>query len=429
MKLDLFALLKNEIRPALGCTEPAAVALACAAAASYLEGTPQRIDVHTDPNIFKNGMGVFIPGTKHTGLFIASALGALAGKPELELEVLSGCEHYLQQAQDMILNNQVTVIPDRPRGTISVLATVSDGEDTVTALIEGSHTHLARVIVNDKLVHEDIIEAEEKIATIHCPEQLLNYSIKDLITACGELPDEAYSFLMKCALSNQEVSRIGISQKLGLGLGWRYQQLISTGEMTRDLANLALTATAGASDARMSGYNAPVYCTNSSGNQGIGASLPVLVVGQELCKSEREIGIALAISQIITIYVKMHIGNLSALCAGAIASATGASCGIAFLLDAPYKAIEETISIMAANLTGIICDGAKLACSLKLATAASTAVQTAQLAKLGMVAPIGDGIVAETAEATLRNLGTVCNPGMVETDSTILAVMRKQAGC
>jgi L-cysteine desulfidase len=423
MKLDLFALLQNEIRPALGCTEPAAVALACAVAASYLDGPPLRVEVQTDPNVFKNGMGVFIPGTTQTGLALASALGALARKPELELEVLSGCGEHLAQAQQMVLNQQVSVTPTRPRGGLSILAHVTSEDGQATALIEGSHTHVAKVTVDGVVAFEREIQTQE--SNNQSASDLLDYSIKELVTACKDLPEQAYKFLIDCALSNQAVAKAGISQQLGLGLGWRYQELIHSGQLNRDLVSLVQTATAGAADARMSGYDAPVYSTNGSGNQGITASLPVLVVGQELHKTEHEIGIALAISQIITIYVKQHIGKLSALCACAVAAAIGSSCGITFLLDAPYSALEETIKLMVANLTGMICDGAKLSCSLKLTTAACTAVQTAMLAKLGMVAHVGDGIIAATAEETLRNLGTVSNPGMIETDNVILNVMMK----
>lgn len=424
MKLDLFALLQAEIRPALGCTEPAAVALACAVAASRLDGPPFRVDVATDPNVFKNGMGVFIPGTSKTGLPLAAALGALAKKPELELEVLSGCDIYLAKAQAMMRANQVTVTPTRPRGNLSILAHVFSANGEATALIEGSHTHLARVTVNNEVVHEE--KAQVTTTKGVCASRLLDYSVKELIIACENLPAEAYRFLLDCALSNQAVASAGIEQQLGLGLGYRYQTLMDSGQLNRDLPNLAQTATAGAADARMSGYDAPVYSTNGSGNQGITASLPVLVVGQELGKSEQEIAIGLAISQVVTLYVKQRIGKLSALCACAVAAAIGASCGIVYLMDAPYQAIEETIKLMVANLTGMICDGAKVSRSLKLATAASTAVQTALLAKLGMVAPIGNGIIATTVEDTLRNLGSVSNPGMVETDNIILDVMRQE---
>lgn len=422
MTLDLFALLREEIRPALGCTEPAAVALACATAASYLEGAPQKVEVETDPNVFKNGMGVFIPGTKKAGLHLASALGALAGKPELELEVLSGCARYLSAAEAMVQNQQVTVTPSRPRGNISILARVTNKNGQATALIEGSHTHLARVTVNDQVVYEDIPhETGNKEDNISA---LLDYSIRELVAACKTLPDDAYDFLLACARSNQKVARAGIEQKLGLGLGHRYQQLITKDEASKDLGTLALIATAGAADARMSGYDAPVYSTNGSGNQGITASLPVLTVGEELGKSDKEIAIALAISQIVTLYVKQHIGKLSALCACAVAAAIGASCGIVYLIDVPYQTLEETIKLMVANLTGMICDGAKVSCSLKLATAANTAVQTALLAKEGLTTPTGDGIIATTVEDTIRNLGSVSNPGMVETDNIILDVMQ-----
>ena len=418
MELDLFALLQNEIRPALGCTEPAAVALACAMAASQLSEPIERIIVHTDPNVFKNGMGVYIPGTEHTGLFWAAALGALNRKPELELEVLSECEEHLSAAQHMLENQQIVVLPQRQKGTLSILAQVISKNHHATALIEGSHTHLKRLTIDDTVIFED---DDQQTSKQPAPvDKLMQYSVRELLTACTKLPDAAYDFVLSCAQANHAVAQSGLAQPLGLGLGWHYQQLVETGKLNADLDNLAMIATAAAADARMSGCDAPIFSTNGSGNQGITASLPVLVVGQNLAKSDRQIGIALAISQVITIYVKQRIGKLSALCACAVAAAVGASCGIAYLLEAPYTAMEQAIQLMVANLTGMICDGTKVSCSLKLATAAGSAVRTAMLAKLGLTTPEGDGIIAATVEETLCNLGTVSNPGMVETIASSL---------
>ena len=208
-----------------------------------------------------------------------------------------------------------------------------------------------------------------------------------------------------------------------ISLGWHYQKLMESGLLGSDLANLAMTATAAAADARMSGWDKPVFSTNGSGNQGITASLPVLTVGETLGCSDQQIAKALVVSQVVTIYVKQHIGKLSALCACAVAAAVGAACGVVQLLDAPYETMAAAINIMVANLTGMICDGAKVSCSIKLATAASTAVQAALLAHAGLVVPAADGIIGNTAEETIKNLGSVSNPGMVETDRVILDVM------
>lgn len=424
MSLDIHSLLKQEIRPALGCTEPAAVALACAVAAHQLQSSVCKVTVQTDPNVYKNGMGVYIPGTGKTGLLWAAALGALSAKPDLELQVLSGCNHYLALAEQLISAGQVSVSPGQPAGKLSIVAEVqtADGQIAV-AEISGAHSHVHRLEVNGKAVWQDK-DIPQAIANTTAAD-LVSHPLQELVAACSSLSEEAYTYVLDCARANQRVSQAGLKQDLGLGLGWHYQKLINRGMLGNDLANLAMTATAAAADARMSGWDETVFSTNGSGNQGITASLPVLTVGEAMQCSDREIAEALAVSQVVTIYVKQHIGKLSALCACAVAAAIGAACGVVRLRQAPFSVMAEAVKIMVANLTGMICDGAKISCSIKLATAASTAVQAALLAQAGLAAPIADGIIAETVEETIRNLGQVSNPGMVETDRVILDVMMK----
>ncbi len=425
MNLDIFGLFKQEIRPALGCTEPAAVALACAAAAEQLQGPVCRVLVQTDPNIYKNGMGVFIPGTGKTGLLWAAALGALSAKPVLELQVLSGCADYLQQADQLIAQGAIEVVPGLPAGRLTIVARVEQTNgDYALAEITDAHAHITRLAKNGQTVWQDDHQVAKAIITVNA-QDLLDYPLEELIAACDQLSDDAYEYVWECALANQRVSQAGLERNLGLGLGWHYRKLIEQSLLGNDLANQAMAATAAAADARMSGWDETVFSTNGSGNQGITASLPVLTVGEMLLCSRREIAEALAISQLVTIYVKQHIGKLSALCACAVAAAVGAACGIAKLRKQPFQVMSEAIKIMVANLTGMICDGAKLSCSIKLATAASTAVQAALLAQSGLAAPLADGIIAESVEETIKNLGQVSNPGMVETDRVILDVMMK----
>jgi L-cysteine desulfidase len=421
LSLDLFGLLQEEIQPALGCTEPAAVALACALAAHHLSGPITKVTVSTDPNVYKNGMGVYIPGTDKTGLLWASALGALSARPEQELQLLAGCDQYLEQAAHLIGAGAISVSPGQPKGRLSITARVENEENYAIAEILGSHSHLHHLSVNGETIwqEEDALAAAPGISA----SDLAAFPLRELVAACDQLPGAAYRYVLECARANQRVSNAGLAQNLGLGLGWHYQQLMQDKLLGEDLANQAMAATAAAADARMSGWDEPVFSTNGSGNQGITASVPVLTVGEALARTDQEIALALAISQVVTIYVKQHIGKLSALCACAVAAAIGATCGVSQLLGEPFETMSEAIKIMVANLTGIICDGAKVSCSIKLATAASTAVQAALLAQAGLAAPLADGIIADTVEETIRNLGTISNPGMVETDRVILDVM------
>jgi L-cysteine desulfidase len=422
MDIDLYTMLQQEIRPALGCTEPAAVALACALAAHRLDGEVTRVTVGTDPNVYKNGMGVYLPGTGETGLLFAAALGAVAGRPELELQVLVDCASKLEQARQLIEAGKVEVTPSQAAGTLSIVARVETSAGYAIAQISGSHTNLTRLVVNGETIHEQE-ECGRDAEPGPLAASLRDYPLWELIAECHNLVAEAYSHVLAAAKGNQEVAKSGLAEELGLGLGYHYQELINRRLMGNDLANQAMAATAAAADARMSGVDKPVWSTNGSGNQGITASLPVLTVGQALGKSDQELAVALTISQVVTVYVKQHIGKLSALCACALAAAIGASCGVVYLLGGDYGAMEEAIKVMVANLTGMICDGAKISCSLKLATAANTAVQAALLATNGLATTVADGIIGNTAEETIRNLGTVSNPGMVETDRVILDVM------
>jgi L-cysteine desulfidase len=422
MDIDLYTMLQQEIRPALGCTEPAAVALACALAAHRLDGEVTRVTVGTDPNVYKNGMGVYLPGTGETGLLFAAALGALAGRPELELQVLVDCASKLEQARQLIEAGKVEVTPSQAAGTLSIVARVETSAGYAIAQISGSHTNLTRLVVNGETIHEQE-ECGRDAEPGPLAASLRDYPLWELIAECHNLVAEAYSHVLAAAKGNQEVAKSGLAEELGLGLGYHYQELINRRLMGNDLANQAMAATAAAADARMSGVDKPVWSTNGSGNQGITASLPVLTVGQALGKSDQELAVALTISQVVTVYVKQHIGKLSALCACALAAAIGASCGVVYLLGGDYGAMEEAIKVMVANLTGMICDGAKISCSLKLATAANTAVLAALLATNGLATTVADGIIGNTAEETIRNLGTVSNPGMVETDRVILDVM------
>ncbi|MGI6344559.1 MAG: serine dehydratase subunit alpha family protein [Bacillota bacterium] len=422
MDIDLYTMLQQEIRPALGCTEPAAVALACALAAHRLDGEVTRVTVGTDPNVYKNGMGVYLPGTGETGLLFAAALGAVAGRPELELQVLVDCASKLEQARQLIEAGKVEVTPSQAAGTLSIVARVETSAGYAIAQISGSHTNLTRLVVNGETIHEQE-ECGRDAEPGPLAASLRDYPLWELIAECHNLVAEAYSHVLAAAKGNQEVAKSGLAEELGLGLGYHYQELINRRLMGNDLANQAMAATAAAADARMSGVDKPVWSTNGSGNQGITASLPVLTVGQALGKSDQELAVALTISQVVTVYVKQHIGKLSALCACALAAAIGASCGVVYLLGGDYGAMEEAIKVMVANLTGMICDGAKISCSLKLATAANTAVLAALLATNGLATTVADGIIGNTAEETIRNLGTVSNPGMVETDRVILDVM------
>lgn len=417
---NIVALLRGEIRPALGCTEPAAVALACAYAAFGVEGEIDSVEVTVDPNVYKNGMGVFVPGGEGVGLPIAAALGAMVAQPSLELEVLAAVTPDIRnRAMRLIKLNKVTVEPVGEFGSLRIVAKVKSGHSEHIAEISGSHTHLSALFHDGCQTYTaPVLETSGGGLA-----WLKAYSIKQIVSSVQRRGAELL-FLTELARQNKRVAQAGLNSKLGVGLGWHLHKLMAEGKLGNDAANRTMCYVAGAADARMSGYEEPVISTNGSGNQGITASLPVLLAFEEMeGAQETKLAEALAISHLVTIYAKQFIGKLSAICACAMAAAIGASCGISYLWGHSEQQIENSISVMAANLTGMICDGAKVSCSFKLATASLTAVQGAMLAGEGVFAPATDGILASTAEQTIRNLGEVSNPGMQETDRVILQLM------
>jgi len=416
----LISLLRSEVRPALGCTEPAAVALACAYASSSLQGAIEEIRVVVDPNVYKNGMGVFVPGADMVGLPVAAALGALIAQPNLELQVLAAATPEIrEQALSLMAAGRVIVEPVGEFGQLRIKATVRSALEERVAEISGSHTHLSAMFHNGQQTFTaPVLETAGGGLS-----WLKDYSVRDIVASVegrgGEL-----NFLVDLARQNKTVAGAGLCEPLGVGLGWNLKQLMSQGKLGSDVPNRIMCHVAAAADARMSGYAVPVISTNGSGNQGITASLPVLLAADGVPGiTENRIAEALAISHLMTIYVKQYIGKLSASCACAMAAAIGASCGISYLWGQDHEQLESCVGLMAANLTGMICDGAKVSCSFKLATAALTAVQSTLLAGLGVKAPAADGILDCTPEQIICNLGEVSNPGMKETDRVILNLM------
>lgn len=415
----IIAILGKEVRPAMGCTEPAAVALACAYAARVCEGEIQSVEVFVDPNVYKNGMGVYVPGADMTGLSVAAALGAVIAQPELELQVLGAVTPDIKRAALRLVEaGRVHVKPEGEFGQIRIVARVCTGEHEGSATISGSHTNLSALYQDQQEIFSKPV-SERALPEISWLQEVTLGELVAAVQGHGEELD----FLVDLAEQNYSVALSGIQDNLGVGLGHAIKELMGEGLMGRDLANCAMLHTAGASDARMSGLPATIIATNGSGNQGITASVPLYVVAGERTVSRARLAEALALSHLMTIFVKLYIGKLSASCACAMAAAIGAGSGLAYMLDYGQDAVENTVGMLAANLTGMICDGAKVSCSFKLATAACTAVQTALFAGRGISAPTGDGVLADSPEATIRNLGKVSTYGMRETDRVILGLM------
>ncbi|QNO16037.1 serine dehydratase subunit alpha family protein [Alkalicella caledoniensis] len=422
--LDLVYILKKEVIPALGCTEPIAVALAAATAKSKVKGQIKSIKIDVSPNIYKNGMAVGIPGVNKVGLEIAAALGAIAGNPSLKLEVLANITpDKVKQAIALTEKGNIEVDINCDNGNLYIDVEVITEEGVGKCKIKNRHEDICCIEVNGKVIFENKLDGETEKGYI---KQLQKTSITEIIKSIEEIPYEDIEFLLEGAKMNKAIAKVGLEEGLGMGVGASILQNIKKGILADDIFQRTVLLTAAGSDARMSGYQMPVMSSAGSGNHGLTAILPVVAVAEMKEVSEEKLARALAISHLVTVYIKSFTGNLSALCGCAVAAATGASVAIVWILGGNYLQMGGTIKNMVADVTGVICDGAKTGCAFKLSTAAAVALKSALLALDDVIATPDNGIVTDSVEQTIKNLGRIGTPGMVETDREILEVMMEK---
>ena len=414
------------IKPALGCTEPGAVALAAAYAGKELGEEPvTRIEITVDPNVYKNGVAVGVPGTGRVGLEIAAALGALIRDPSLELSVLRNITpELLMRAEKLLASGNVNVsLKDRQGLYVGV--TVFSGDHYARALLEDGHTRLTHLSCNGESLLQLQCGNESGFSSETQPDWE-QATLAGLIEAAVSLPMDELLFFEECIRMNTAAARSGMEKRLGMAIGATFQELIRDKLLTDDLINSAKIQTAAAADARMSGENIPVMSVAGSGNHGLTAILPVVSVAERLSIPREKLHRALAVSAVTTLYIKRFTGNLSALCGCAVAAATGACAGIVWMMGGNHAQIAAAVKNMIANLTGMICDGGKVGCALKLSAAAGVAVETALLSMKNVLVPETNGIIFASVDDTIRNLGRVSNPGMLETDKVIIEIMREK---
>ncbi len=422
-------ILRSHVQPALGCTEPVAIALGTAAAASLLPGAePESIEVWVDANIYKNGMSVLIPGTGGLhGLDLAAALGALGGDPSRRLEVLDTIdENQVRQAQQMLDQGRVVVRLIQERG-LQIRTRIRTAGEEVESLITGTHDNIVSLHRNGSPVLESALlggpegDSGNRLAELEA--WLAKRSIAELLALLDGLDEEDLQFLEEGVRFNDRLARHGLKYGTGLGVGKCFSRLIRQRLMCRDMVSAARMLTSAAADARMGGVKLPAMSSAGSGNHGLTAVLPIWAVRDFIDHSLEDVLKAVALSHIVTAYVKAHTGRLSAICGCSVAAGAGATAGIAFLLGGDARHISHAINNLILDLAGVICDGAKLGCALKLATAAGTAVQSALFSMQGVHVLPTDGIVDRTFERTTFNLGLLSSEGMAQADQTILQIL------
>lgn len=415
------SLLHREIAPALGCTEPAAAALTAACAAKCLGCIPEEILVRTSQYILKNAMNVGIPGIGMTGLDIAVALGALSASPEKELMILSGISpEKKRQAKAMTEEGKVRIELASTEEKIYIEVQVRAGAETAKAITAEAHKNITYVEKNGRVCYrkERKIRKAEETA-----EEPYTVTLEEILDFSEHTALENLGFLREVIQINREIALEGISHKYGLQVGKNLMDGTENGLVGQDAANYAAAMTAAAADARMAGCEKPVMSAAGSGNQGLTATIPIAAVGEKLELGEEKILRALALSILLTVHTKHYLGRLSVLCGCSISSAMGVACGIVFMLGGTYAQMTWAINSMVADISGVVCDGAKPGCALKIATAVQSAVRAANMALNGSGADSHDGIVHVNAEKTLENLGILGNWGMKDTNRIILDLM------
>ena len=416
----IISLVNKEVVPAIGCTEPMAVALCTAKAATTLGRRPERIEVFLSPNMLKNAMGVGIPGTGMIGLPIAVSLGALIGKPEYELEVLKDLTPAtLEQGKRYINDADIDIkLKQRNVDKLYIEVVCRADNDMAMAIISGSHTHFVYVERNGEVVmdnrggHGGADEEEDDI-------QLNFRLVYDFATTA---PLDEISFILKTKEYNMKAAEESIKGNYGHCLGKTMDRPLSHGIFGDNIFSHIISRTASACDARMGGAMIPVMSNSGSGNQGICATNPVVVYAMENENTEEELIRALMLSHLTAIYIKQSLGKLSALC-GCVVASTGSSCGITYLMGGDYNRICNSVKNMVANLTGMICDGAKPSCALKISSGVSTALLSALLSMEGKCVTSAEGIVDDDVDKCIHNLTSIGADAMRATDDMVLDIM------
>ena len=414
------ALLHREVIPAIGCTEPIAVSLCVAKACETLGQQPEKIEVALSPNIYKNAMGVGIPNTGMTGLPIAVALGAVAGKSEYELQVLKDADiSAVDKAKAYLKSADINIdIDNATTQMLYIRVEAFAGQDCAVAVIEGAHTNFTLVSRNGQTLFN--AEAAGGAATSQEAEPTL--TMQQVYNYATTVPLEQIEWLKDAERMNIGAAEVSFTGSYGHGLGRLMHSNAKEAIFGDTLFTKILSYTSGACDARMSGAMVPVMSNSGSGNQGISATVPVVVFGRERGVTEEQLLRALALSHLTVIYIKQSLGRLSALC-GCVVAATGSSCGITYLMGGEFKEVCYAVKNMVANLTGMICDGAKPSCSLKVTSGVSTAVLSALLAIEQRHTTSLEGIIDEDVDKCITNLTNIGRNGMRETDKLILEIM------
>lgn len=418
---EIISLIKREVVPAIGCTEPVAVALCVAKASELLGELPESIEVRLSANMLKNAMGVGIPGTGMIGLPIAVALGAIVGRSEYALEVLRDVNpDAVEKGRKYISEGRISIklYENAPSNLhIEVKAHAADGK-TATAVISRSHTGFVYLHDGNRTIYEEKNVGSGTEGGENADRELNMAAVYDFATTA---PLEEIDFILEARRLNKAAAQVALDGQYGhcLGSTIRTSGLSLFGDSPLEHM---ISYTSAACDARMGGAKIAVMSNSGSGNQGICATMPVVSYAEDIGADEEKTIRALVLSHLISIYIKQSLGRLSALC-GCVVASTGASSGITYLMGGGFNEVCAAVKNMIANLTGMICDGAKPSCSLKISSGVSTALMSAMLAMNGRCVTEAEGIISDDVDKSIHNLTSIGREAMRETDRLVLNIM------
>lgn len=418
---ELLKLLKEGITPATGCTEPIAVAYAVATAKEQIEGYLESIHIQVDSNIYKNGLMVTIPGTTEKGLVAAAAFGFIAGDAKKRFRVIEGLtDEDIIEARRLIKQKKIELSLKRDCTGLDIEVTVLTDREKVRVIILNTHLNIVSIEkINLNSQFKPFGRKEQKANTFNY--QIQKYALEDFLQFSNETSLEELIFLEDGININLKIAQEGMTIKLGVGV--KLNEMIHEGIMSDNIISRAQVLCAAASEARMSGSRLPVMSTAGSGNHGITVFLTNFAVAEKRNLSKEKLIRSLALSNLITFFIKSYTGTLSAMCGCGVAAGIGASAGVVYLLGGNKEQILGSLYNMVGSISGMICDGAKNGCAYKLALASGWAVQSALLALKGAIINNTDGIIDPDFKQLFKNLGYLCDPGMVSTDKAIIEVM------
>ncbi len=421
--------LAQEVKPALGCTEPGAVALAVAKATETLAGDVSTVSIVVSDSIFKNGVAVGIPGTGGLrGNLIAAALAVVCGKSHYGLEVLKDAtEQDIEAAKAMISDGSISLEADMARHGVYVMAQVAGNGHDATCVIDGTHTNIVTIKKDGEVLFQRE-EATHSTAPKSVSSQVAEMDYSDLVAMASTLDDDDVETVMAGVDMNMEIAEYGLSHDVGLGFGKTVKEM--AGDLfDRDLASQIRAIAAAASDARMDGAPLPVMSSAGSGNHGLTAILPVYVAGKFHGKSRREIAEAIAFSHLSTSFTKSRMGRLSPVCGCAVAAGAGSAAGIVHLLGGSTEQATKAMEMVLGNLVGMVCDGAKETCALKVSTGAAEAYCAAMVALAGKSLKGAQGVVDPSdISKTVENAVALNVKGMKDVDGVVIDIVSKRLG-